>query len=103
MKETANFGLKKPEENDFYDVNTQNDNMDTIDRVMHELNEKQINEHTQSASTITEGTFAGKVVGNATAVANLGEKQFRNIYAGTAELTSGTSALPTGDIYIQYE
>lgn len=59
--------------------------------------------HNQSASTITAGTFNGKVVGNATAVAVLGDKQFRNIYAGTGELTSGTSALPTGDIYIQYE
>ena len=60
-------------------------------------------EHEHSASDITEGTFAGKVVGNETAVSVLADKQFRNIYAGTAELTSGTSALPTGDIYIQYE
>jgi len=36
MKETANFGLKKPEENEFYDVNVQNDNMDNIDRVLQE-------------------------------------------------------------------
>ena len=59
--------------------------------------------HNQAASTITAGTFAGKVVGQAAAVAALGEKQFRNIYAGTAELVSGTSALPAGDIYAQYE
>lgn len=36
MKETANFGLKKPEANDFYDFETQNDNMDEIDRVLQE-------------------------------------------------------------------
>lgn len=36
MKTTANFGLKKPEENEFYDVNVQNDNMDDIDRVLQE-------------------------------------------------------------------
>lgn len=36
MKETTNFGLKKPEENEFYDVNVQNDNMDNIDRVLQE-------------------------------------------------------------------
>ncbi len=34
MKETTNFGFKKPEENEFYDVNVQNDNMDEIDRVL---------------------------------------------------------------------
>lgn len=59
--------------------------------------------HNQAASTITDGTFAGKVVGQAAAVATLGDKQFRNIYAGTVELVSGTSALPAGDIYVQYE
>ena len=59
--------------------------------------------HNQEASTITAGTLGGQVVANAAAVATLGTKQVRNIYAGTAELTAGTSALPTGDIYIQYE
>ena len=59
--------------------------------------------HNQAASTITAGTLGGQVVANATAVATLGTKQVRNIYAGTAELTAGTSSLPTGDIYIQYE
>lgn len=59
--------------------------------------------HNQAASTITAGTLGGAVVANATAVATLGTKQVRNIYAGTAELTAGSSALPTGDIYIQYE
>ena len=58
-------------------------------------------EHNQAASTITAGTFAGQVVANATAVATLGTKQVRNIYAGTAELTAGESALPSGDIYFQ--
>jgi len=36
MKTTTNFGLKKPDENDFYNVTDQNDNMDVIDRVMQE-------------------------------------------------------------------
>jgi len=36
MKTTTNFGLKKPEENDFYNVTDQNDNMDVIDRVLQE-------------------------------------------------------------------
>jgi len=59
--------------------------------------------HNQAASTITAGTLAGSVVANATAVANLGTKQVRNIYAGTDDMTAGTSALSTGDIYIVYE
>jgi len=57
--------------------------------------------HNQAASTITTGTFGGAVVANASAVAALGTKQVRNIYAGTAELTAGTSELPSGDIYFQ--
>lgn len=37
MTETTNFGLKKPEETDFYSVDTQNDNMDAIDSVLQEF------------------------------------------------------------------
>ena len=59
--------------------------------------------HNQAASTITAGTLAGAVVANASAVATLGTKQLRNIYAGTSALTAGSSSLPTGDIYIMYE
>lgn len=61
------------------------------------------NSHKHSAGNITAGTLAGKVVANATAVATLGNKQVRNIYAGTDSMTSGTTALPTGDIYIKYK
>lgn len=39
MKTTTNFGLKKPEENEFYDVNVQNDNMDAVDKVLQEFND----------------------------------------------------------------
>ena len=59
--------------------------------------------HNQAASTITEGTLAGKVLANATAVATVGNKQVRNISAGTTELTSGSSTLTSGDIYLMYE
>lgn len=37
MKTTDNYGLKKPEETDFYDVQDQNDNMDIIDAKMKEI------------------------------------------------------------------
>ena len=59
--------------------------------------------HTQAASTITAGTLAGEVKANATAVATLATAQVRNIYAGTTDLTAGTSVLATGDIYFVYE
>lgn len=39
MKETTNFGLKKPEANDFYDFETQNDNLDVIDEKLKECME----------------------------------------------------------------
>lgn len=57
-------------------------------------------EHSQAASTITAGTLGGAVVANASAVANLGTSQVRNIYAGTAEMVAGTTALSAGDIYV---
>lgn len=59
--------------------------------------------HNQAASTITAGTLGGQVVANATSVATLTTAQVRNIYAGTTDLTAGTSNLPTGDIYLVYE
>ena len=59
--------------------------------------------HTQAASTVSAGTFAGQVVANASAVQTLTAKQVRNIYAGTEDMTAGTTELATGDIYIVYE
>ena len=59
--------------------------------------------HNQAASTITAGTLAGATKANATAVATLADAQVRNIYAGTTDLTAGTSTLATGDIYFVYE
>lgn len=59
--------------------------------------------HNQAASTITAGTLAGQVNANATAVANVGTAQVRNISVGTTDLTAGTSALATGEIYYVYE
>lgn len=56
-----------------------------------------------SASEIGGGTLNGQVLANATAVATLGNAQVRNISAGTTDLTAGTSALTTGDIYFMYE
>lgn len=59
--------------------------------------------HNQAASTISAGTFTGKVQANASAMNTLGNAQVRDIYAGTTDMTAGTSNLATGSIYIMYE
>ena len=62
-----------------------------------------LNGHEQPASTITEGELKGKVTANATAAATLSNAQVRNISAGTADLTAGSSSLATGSLYFVYE
>lgn len=66
-------------------------------------NGKAASSHTHSASDVSAGTFTGRVQGNATAMATLSNAQFRSIYAGTADLTAGTSSLATGTLYFVYE
>ena len=46
------------------------------------------------------GTMTGNLVANNPAV---GTKAVRNIYAGTADMTAGTTALTTGTLYLVYE
>lgn len=62
--------------------------------------QNQINNHSQAASRVSAGTFGGKVVGNSTAVATLGDKQFRNITISTSEPTSSQGN--NGDVWIVY-
>lgn len=69
----------------------------------HLANKAYVDGKTWSASKITAGTLAEKVVANATAVATLTNSQVRNIQASTTDLTAGTSTLATGDIYLVYE
>ena len=59
--------------------------------------------HTHDASQITAGTLAGAVLANAAAAADVGSSQVRNIHAGTGDLTAGSSALASGQIYLVYE
>ena len=59
--------------------------------------------HTHAASQVTEGTLGGKVCANATSAADVTQAQVRNIYAGTTDMTAGSSALATGTIYFVYE
>lgn len=56
-----------------------------------------------SVSNLSGGTFAGQVNANATAAANLGTAQMRNVTISTVDLTPGTSPLATGAIYLVYE
>ena len=59
--------------------------------------------HNQAASTITAGTLAGKVQANASAAATVTTAQVRDIYAGTEDMTAGTTALASGTLYFVYE
>ena len=58
--------------------------------------------HTHGAASITAGALP---IGVTAAGANTdyGTARLRNIYAGTADLTAGSSAVPSGYIYIVYE
>lgn len=53
-----------------------------------------------TAADVIPGTFSGEMKATAT---TLETAQIRNISAGTTDLTAGTSALATGDIYFVYE
>lgn len=59
--------------------------------------------HTHAAADVSAGTLGGRVLANASAVTTLGMAQVRNIRAGTADLTAGSSSLATGEIYFVYE
>lgn len=59
--------------------------------------------HTQSASTITAGTFAGKVRADPTARAVLTDYQLRDIAAGSTDMTAGSTGLSNGLVYLVYE
>lgn len=59
--------------------------------------------HKHSAADVSAGTLGGQVQANAGATAALGTAQVRNIRAGTADLTAGSSSLATGEIYLVYE
>lgn len=51
----------------------------------------------------TQGILAGLTTANSTSVATLSSIQIRNIYAGTVDMTDGSSVLASGDIYLCYE
>ena len=58
--------------------------------------------HTQAASTITAGTFAATAICAKTGT-DYTTARIRNIYANTSAMTASSTALASGDIYLQYE
>ncbi len=67
-----------------------------------QLNNKAASAHNQGANTITAGTFSATGVKAANGT-DYTTARVRNIYAGTTDMTAGTSTLANGDIYIVYE
>lgn len=59
--------------------------------------------HTQSASTITAGTFAGQVVARASDEANLDNLQLRNVRITNTTITAGVTEMNPGEIIFVYE
>lgn len=55
------------------------------------------------AENITAGYFPGVMRASPTAVATIGDSMLRNIYAGTSDMTAGTTTLASGAIYVVYE
>lgn len=82
---------------------THTHNMGDVTGLVAAINNTAPANHTQAASTITAGTLAGKVQANAAAEATLADAQVRNIKASTTDLTAGTSALASGEVYLVYE
>ncbi len=58
--------------------------------------------HSHAASAISAGTFAATGV-KAKSGTDYSTARVRNIRAGTADLTAGSSTLTSGDIYLVYE
>lgn len=56
-----------------------------------------------TASDIQPGAFSGKMLAQYTASSDVTAGQLRNIYAGTTPMTSGSTKLNSGYIYLQYK
>lgn len=69
------------------------------------LNGKANTSHTHAAGDITSGTLsvARGGTGQTTLTPAVTTKGVRQIYAGTSDMTAGTTALTTGCVYLVYE
>lgn len=59
--------------------------------------------HTHNPYDIMEGMLRCRLTANEDAVRYLSVSQLRNIYAGTSDMTPGSTQLADGDIYVMYE
>lgn len=67
-----------------------------------QLSGKANSSHTHGAGNIDAGTFADTAV-KAKSGTDYSTARVRNIYAGTSDLTAGSSSLASGNIYLVYE
>ena len=97
LKETENFGLKKPEENDFYDVNIQNENMDIIESALLDIKSNNTSltfsdvsvsvENWSEDTTYTDYPYKADITCN-----GVNENYFSDIVFNIAEALSGIFA-----------
>ena len=91
MKTTENYGLKKPEENDFYNVNDANDNMDVIDAKLKEFEDcaKGTTTHPSDTNNPHKVTAAQVGLGNVPNVSTNNQTPTYTVTSANAELKSG--------------
>ena len=85
--------------------NTSDANKPISTATQNALNGKANTSHTHAASNITSGTLivARGGTGQTTLTPAVTTKGVRQIYAGTSDMTAGTTSLTTGCIYLVYE
>lgn len=85
--------------------NTSDANKPISTATQNALNGKANTSHTHAAGDITSGTLPASRggTGQTTLTPAVTTKGVRQIYAGTADMTAGTTALTTGCIYLVYE
>lgn len=64
MKETTNLKLKKPDQNDFYNIDDFNNNSDTIDEEIGKIKEDLKNASTDAAGTSFDNSKNGMTATN---------------------------------------
>ena len=84
---------------------THDDRYFTESEMNTKLNAKANSSHTHSANNITSGTLPAERggTGQTTLGPAVETPGVRHIYAGTADITAGSTALTTGKIYLVYQ
>lgn len=95
MQTTTNLGLKKPEENDFYNVEDFNDNMDILDEKVQECFQSVSNGKKLVANAITDkGVSTSETATFATMASNIGNiKTNPTLQSKTASLSTSSQTI----------